>query len=310
MPREGQGVPVSDGPATIGRPANSRDHYPRAARWQTAIVLAQLADVAGVVLADAGRCRGGQIGASYVRWPDGHMSVLTARPPGELAEARRIESLTAAGRAAGVPAPRYELIAELPSATVIVQELLPGTAPATISQQLVADMVEVNQRCRGLLADRTDVPAPSLYLRTDGPGFCLHSAMASYDAQAARLLGAIQEIGAAEPDCLDGIDLAHYDFHPENVLVAASGRICGVVDWDGASRSDGAFDLFTLRFVLARIAPELGRWVGGLLQQTAAPDVLRVCWAHMSLRLIDWSIRELTAADVRAWVQVAADLMP
>src|SRR5262249_18893591 len=83
----------------------------------------------------------------------------------------------------------------------------------------------------------------------------LHGAMASYDAQAARLLGAIQEIGAAEPDCLDGIDLAHYDFHPENVLVAASGRICGVVDWDGASRSDGAFDLFTLRFVLARVAP-------------------------------------------------------
>jgi hypothetical protein len=38
--------------------------------------------------------------------------------------------------------------------------------------------------------------------------------------------------------------------------------------------------------------------------------VLRACWAHISLRLVDWAIRELTAADVSAWVQVAADLMP
>jgi len=238
------------------------------------------------------------------------MSVLTARPPGQLAEARRMERLTAAGRAAGVPAPRYELIAELQSVTAIVQELLPGTAPLTISRQVVTDMVDVNQRCRGLLADRAESPAPSLYLLTDGPGFCLHGAMASYDKQTARLLDAIHEIGASEPDCLAGIDLVHFDFHPENVLVATSGRISGVVDWDGANRSDATFDLFTLRFTLARTAPELGHWVGGLLSETAAPHVLRACWAHMSLRLVDWSIRELTAADVSAWAAVAADLMP
>jgi aminoglycoside phosphotransferase (APT) family kinase protein len=134
--------------------------------------------------------------------------------------------------------------------------------------------------------------------------------MASYDRQTARLLAAIHEIGAAEPDYLDGTDLVHFDFHPENVLVDSAGRLSGVIDWDGANRSDGALDLFTLRFVLGRTAPELGHWVAGLLQETAAPEVLRVCWAHMSLRLIDWSIRELTMADVSAWVQVAADLTP
>jgi Phosphotransferase enzyme family len=310
MPREGPDVPVSDGPTTTGRARDSRDRYPRAARWQPATVLTQLADVTGVVLTDAGRCRGGQIGASYVRWPDGHLSVLTARSPNELAAARQVEDVTAVGRAAGVPAPRCELIAELPSVTAIVQELLPGTVPATPSRRIVAGMVEVNQRCRGLLTDRSDLPAPSLYLRTDGPGFCLHGPMASYDKATARLLAAVEEIGAAEPDCLAGVDLVHFDFHPENVLVTRSGRISGVVDWDGANRSDSTFDLFTLRFVLARIAPELGHWLGGLLRETAAPPVLRACWAHMSLRLIDWSIRELTTADVSAWVQVATDLMP
>lgn len=310
MPRRGSGVPLSDGPATIGRGLHSQGSFPRAERWQIAAVLGELADVAGVALADAGRCRGGQIGASYVRWPDGHLSVLTALPQAQLIEARRVENLTATARAAGVPAPHFELIAELPSVTAIVQELLPGTPPATISRRLVTDMVEVNQRCRGLLADRTDLPAPSLYLRTDGPGFCLHDAMANYDEKTARLLAAIHEIGAAEPDCLDGVDLVHFDFHPENVLVDASGRISGLVDWDGANRSDGTFDLYTLRFVLARSAPDLGDWIGGLLTESAAPPVLRACWAHTSLRLIDWSIRELTTADVSAWVQVAADLMP
>src|SRR6516164_7973174 len=68
MPREGQDVPVSDGLATIGRAGNRADSYPRAERWRTATVLAQLADITGIVLTDAGRCPGGQIGASYVRW--------------------------------------------------------------------------------------------------------------------------------------------------------------------------------------------------------------------------------------------------
>jgi hypothetical protein len=182
--------------------------------------------------------------------------------------------------------------------------------PTAISRQLVADMIEVNQRCRGRLTDQADLPAPSLYLRTDGPGFCLHDAMGSYDGKTARLLAAIHEIGSAEPDCLAGPDLVHFDFHPDNVLVDASGRISGVVDWDGANRGDGTFDLYTLRFVLARSAPELGEWIGGKLTESAAPHILRACWAHLSLRLIDWSIRELTTADVSAWVQVATDLMP
>jgi phosphotransferase family enzyme len=310
MPHAGPGVPASKGPATIGRGGGGRDSYPRAERWQATTVLRELADIAGVHLADGGRCHGGQIGASYVRWPDGHVSVLTALPTGQLTEARRAESLTAIARAAGVPAPRFELIAELPSVTAIVQERLSGTPPATISRQLVTGMVEVNQRCRGLLADQTDLPPPSLYLRTDGPGFCLHDPMASYDGGTARLLAAIHEVGAAEPECLDGADLVHFDFHPENVLVDAAGQISGIVDWDAAQRSDGSFDLFTLRFVLARTAPDLGDWIGGLLAETAAPHVLRACWAHLSLRLIDWSIRELTPADVSAWVDVAADLMP
>jgi hypothetical protein len=282
--------------------------YPRAARWQPASVLAELAAATGIRLVNEGRCRGGQIGACYVRWADGHRSVLTAGPPGGL-EAQRAAGLAAVARAAGVPAPRYELVAELPSVTAIVQELLPGAIPATMTRRTVASMVELTRRCRGLLADRPDLPAPSLYLRSDGPGFCLHGAMATYDRRTARLLAAVEDVGTALPEHLPGDDLVHFDFHPENVLTDETGAVTGVVDWDGASRSDGALDLMTLRFDLARRAPELSRWVGGLLRESAPEPVLMACFAHMSLRLVDWAIRELTAADVDAWIRVATELM-
>ena len=103
--------------------------FPRVPRLDPAEILRELAAATGLQLGLDGPCPGGEVGAAYVRWPRGHRSVLTAMPPGSLAEARRIESLTAAARAAGVPAPRCELLQELPSGVAVVQELLPGSAP-------------------------------------------------------------------------------------------------------------------------------------------------------------------------------------
>jgi hypothetical protein len=238
-------------------------------------------------------CPGGQVGAAYVRWPDGHRSVLTCMPPGHAGAARRTESLLAEGRAHGVPAPRYELVAELPSAVAIVQEMLPGSPPAVVGRRTVESMIEVNRRCRGILAGYEDLPDPSLYLRADGPGYCLHRPLAHYDRRTARLLAEVEEIGAAVPEQLAGDDLVHFDFHP-----------------DGAGRSNGYLDLFTLRFDLARRAPDQGRWLGGLLRDTASDEVILACWAHMSLRLVDWSIRHHTAAHVTTWLEVAEVLRP
>jgi hypothetical protein len=284
--------------------------FPRVTRLDAPLVLDQLARAQGTGLAEDGKCQGGAVGACYVRWPDGHRSVLTSQPPGGGPAARRQGALAEAARAAGIPAPRYELIAELPCAVAIVQELLPGTPPATINQCTLDSMVELNRRCRGLLAGHDEIPVPSLYLLTDGPGYCLHGPMARYDRRTARLLGAIEEIGASVPDQLDGVDLVHFDFHPGNVLVDAAGMVTGVVDWDGACRGHGDLDLFTLRFDLGRRAPWLGRQLGPLLAETITEDVAQACWAHMSLRLVDWCIREHPGVDVAAWLEVAESLQP
>lgn len=308
MPQQGSRVPATTGPGRPDRESTGQPDLPRAARWRAEAVLAELAAATGVRLTDEGRCGVGQIGACYVRWTDGHRSVLTCVPADRLACAQRAAELTAIARAAGVPAPYYELVAELPSVTAIVQELLPGTAPATVTPRTVQHMVELNSRMRGLLTGRADLPPASLFLRTDGPGFCLHSPMAGYDRRTARLLAEIEEAGTGLPEHLAGDDLVHFDFHPENVLVDPAGAVTGVVDWDGAARADGTLDLMTLRFDLARRAPELGRRVAGLLRDSAAAEIRLACWAHMSLRLVDWAIRELTADDVSAWLRVAAEV--
>ncbi len=284
--------------------------FPRAARLDAGAVVRQLATVTGVRLGLTGMCPGGQVGAAYVRWPDGHRSVLTCLPPGRTDAIRRTESLLAVGRAHGVPAPRYELVAELPSVVAIVQELLPGSPPAVVGRRTVESMIEVNRRCRGILAGHEDRPDPSLYLRADGPGYCLHEPLARYDRRTARLLADVEEIGAAVPERLAGDDLVHFDFHPENILVDTAGAVTGVVDWDGAGRSNGYLDLYTLRFDLARRAPDLGWWLGRQLREAAPDEVILACWAHMSLRLVNWSIRHHTAAHVTTWLEVAEVLRP
>jgi hypothetical protein len=58
MPRWTSGVPLSDGPATIGRGEDGQHSYPRAERRPPKTVLGELSGVAGVALAEAGRCRG------------------------------------------------------------------------------------------------------------------------------------------------------------------------------------------------------------------------------------------------------------
>lgn len=264
--------------------------FPRVPRLDIDGVLRRL----DVPLTYEGPCPGGQVGAAYVRWPDGHRSVLTHGPD--------VGALLEVARAAGVPAPRYELVRP----PIVVQELLPGSSPNQPSPRTIESMLDVNRRCRGLLAGRTDLPGMALFLRGDGPGFCLHEPLRTYDSRTRRLLDQVEEVGAALPEQLDGDDLVHTDFHPENVLVDESGAVTGVIDWDGATRGDADFDLVTLRFDLTHRAPELARLLDGLVSEKVAP----ACWAHMSLRMVDWAIRHFTAAEVTIWLDVAELLRP
>jgi hypothetical protein len=269
--------------------------WPRTARLDAPRIIERIAEITGVRLVLEGPCPGGQVGAAYVRWPDGRRSVLT--------EGRsRTGPLLDLARGAGVPTARYELSAHIDGARVIVQQRLPGAPPATIDAGLVHAMIALNLRLAGLLTGHPATPTPDLYLTGDGPGFCLHDPLKQHSRRSGRLLDWIHEVGAAGTDA-DGDDLVHFDYHPGNILVSGN-RISGVVDWDGAHRGDRRLDLVTLRFDLAWRAPHLTGPVDERLA-ALAPDRWRAYWAHMSLRQVDWSIRHHDAETVDRWLTIA-----
>lgn len=271
------------------------DAWPRTARLDVPAIIDKIAEITGVRLILEGPCPGGEVGAAYVRWPDGRRSVLT--------EGRsRTGALVDRARGAGVPTARQELAAHVDGVRVIVQERLPGTPPATPDAGLVRQMIAVTDRLAGLLTDAPERSPVDLYLTGDGPGFCLHEPLAEYSERTARLLDWVHRVGA-DGSAMLGDDLVHLDFHPGNVLVE-SGRISGVVDWDGATRGDRHFDLVTLRFTLGWQAPHL---TGPVDERLAAISERRrrAYWAHMSLRQVDWSIRHHDSATVERWLRVA-----
>ena len=254
-----------------------------------------------------GLAAAGEVGAAYVRWPDGRDGVLT-RGHGDAGTLRRSAEILAAARERGLPVPAYDLIAELPDGIGIIQERLPGSPPSVVDRSLLEAMVELNERFAGLLAGRPDVPVQSMYLLESGQGFSLHGTLERYDDRTRRLLGWVHEVGRSAPEpAMRGDDLVHLDYHTGNVLTDDAGRLTGVIDWDGIGRGDRRFGLVTLRFDAwgRRLPDDDQTWFDDLLDTTLDPSSLRVYWAAMSLRLVDWSIRHHTSTDVERWLALA-----
>ena len=258
-------------------------------------LVSRLAEATGVRLCVEGPCPGGEVGAAYVRWPDGRRSVLTMG-------SRHAPPLVLLARQAGLPVPEYELTADLGDAFVVVQELRVGSAPVVIDRPLLDSLIALNACFTGLLSTVSRPPI-DLYLRASGPGFCVHESLAEYDRRSARVLDWVREVGTVR-NTADGPDLVHMDFHPGNILVS-DGRITAVLDWDGVGQGDRLLDLVTLRFDLAWRAPLLTSYVDDILAHLLPAARLRAYWAHMSLRLVDWAIRHHTSAEVDLWLDTA-----
>ncbi|WP_255308066.1 aminoglycoside phosphotransferase family protein [Streptomyces marincola] len=261
----------------------------------------------GTRLTVEGRCPGGQVGTAYVRWPDGHRSVLKWRPGSRLSDLRAGPLAAAeALRAAGYPAPATELAAQIGPDVVLVQELLTGTPPGRLGHAALDRALELNAAQAGRLAGHPGIPATELHLRGDGPGYCLHGPLRASGRRGAALDAWITEVGAHAPDRLEGDDAVHHDFHPGNLLAGPGGEITGVVDWDGAGRGDRRFDLVTLRFGLHpdHAGPGVAERLDAVLD-TLPDEVLRPAWASMSLRMTDWAIRHFSPADADLWLDFA-----
>lgn len=280
--------------------------WPRTERLDAERLAHAIMVSAGIELRIEGPCPGGQVGASYVTWPDGHRAVLTWRPAIGLDDLRA-GPLTVIGvlRSAGYPAPAVELAVPVGGAVALVWELLPGAEIRHLTQELLDQALALNDLQQGRLAGRDSVPRVRLHLSSDGPGYCLHGPLREHSARTRELDRWITAVGAGSPDYLSGDDAVHQDFQPGNLL-ADGGRITGVVDCAGLGRGDRLFDLVTFRFGVHAITadPAAVRRIDRVLDSIPA-RVLSPMWAHMSLRMTDWAIRHFTPDDVSHWLDLA-----
>ncbi len=290
--------------------------YPTVARLDINEVLNAIASVGAAPVVPVRPLSGGAVGAWAVRRPNGETSVLTWRGPrrgeDEVASAQRITELVTIARAHGIPAPRYEDVVALPDGgVVILQEFVAGMRPAS-GRQVVASLLELSERRRSVLSGTGyEKEGTALYLRQDGPGFCLHGPLRDHDRRTRRLLEWIEDVGSATDDVVVGTDLVHFDYHLGNVLVSAddASEVVAIVDWDGAGNGDVALDgvILALDLVLYNAEPAVVDQIVDHLSATTPLLDLRSYWAHGLLRLVDWRLRHSPQDDL-AWLPRAEQL--
>lgn len=261
------------------------------------------------------RLVGGAVGAWLVRWPDGHLGVLTwappippGQPPGQLDDVKALMELA---RAAGTPLPRYEAVFDVGElGAAVLQERAFGQRPTTVSAELVEQLIDLVELRRGILAGSpfSGRPMP-MYLASSGPGWCLHEPLRAYSPRTAALVEEIEAL-AGDNDSVAGDDLVHLDFHLDNILVDPDqpGKVTAVLDWDGARAGLVGIDLAILAIDLTRRAPStLQHRVESHLLATTPADLVPRMWAHAGLRLVDWAIRHHGPEQVDHWVAITEE---
>jgi Ser/Thr protein kinase RdoA (MazF antagonist) len=285
------------------------EQWPRVARLEPASLIESVHAHSDLRLRLVGSLPGGEVGAALVVLPSGDTAVLSMWPGALGARAPAVEEILRTLRSRGYPAPAYLAVVDCGPVTAVVQERVEGTPVGAVTTGLVRSLLDLNRLQRdalpvagGSLAD--------LYLDREGPGYCLHEPMRRHDRRTAALLERVHHVARVVPaDAVRGHDAVHGDFHPGNVLVAASSadRVAGVIDWTGARAGDCGLDLVTLAFFLdAAGAPARARAaVRERIGTDVRPAAALAFAAHLALRQVDWMVRHHGQPEVERWSEVA-----
>ena len=245
----------------------------------------RVADAIGVHI--VGRLPHGEgAGAYEVRMPDGSAAVLKI-DAGDVLDFGSAFALTESLRARGYLVPAMLRQGEIDGVAYELTELVPGEPLQQLTGAHLPQVVALNELQRDIgLPGRSPWIAHMVASVLDGcDGSCELEAMRSQPV----LLDRIQEIARHATDVAAPTgDVVHYDFSPYNIL-ADGDRVTAVVDWQGATAGDAAFDLVTLAYYTY----DFGLRDALLDHARARSDrqALELYAAHMVLRQVDWSLR-------------------
>lgn len=284
-------------------------------RFAARPVIAEVNDRLGVGLTLVGLAvHGDSGGAAYIQWPDGRQGVLTL-PPTTMSRMQVAADVLTLVRSRGLPVPCHELAVELADGRVaVVQERLPGRPAERITVDVINAMWATNEQFRDVLADRPDVPIPSLHLRHSAPDCPRHDLLESYDDQTRRLLERIHEVGAEPPTEMTGTDLVHLDYARGNVLFDTEGVITGVVDWNlGVARGDRRLGLVCLRSDLEWTVLDPQRnpvdrsaidRLDQIIEEQIDPSLQRKYWAYWTLQKLHWAILQNATGTIDLFLRL------
>lgn len=200
---------------------------------------------------------------------------------------RQLERL----RAAGYPAPRYLLTGTDGEISYLIQEVVPGNVPESLTPVLLDQLIRMNHLQQQAAPDRNPGWQTLIVGSViEGMGeYCIVDTLRNHSPETASLLDVAQAaVRNWEGQPVPEQDIVHFDYHHRNVLVEGE-QVTGVVDWDGIMAGDCVFDLVTLlfythdRLLRSTLLDEISR--------RATAETALAYLGHMIVRQLDWVIR-------------------
>ena len=205
------------------------------------------------------------------------------------------------------PVPRYVYRGLHPAGHYLVQTGLPGAPLGRLTTSQIVQIITLNETQREQAVEPAAEPWPASIVRDaleGGDGYCLLEPMRRHLPVTARLLDLVQELvsrhrGVSVPTT----DVVHGDFQPDNML-GLSGKISGVVDWEGAQAGDRTFDLVTVLFY-AYDQDAVRETLWPRVTTMTDPAAVAVYLAHLIHRQVDRSIRHHEPEAIERWLERA-----
>jgi len=212
-------------------------------------------------------------------------------------------------RTRGYPAPATLAAGEIDGTGYRITELLAGESVEKPTPEMLPRLVELIGMHRAIgIAGRAPWLEDMITSVVDGrTGYCEHASLAAHSDETRALLDRVRRIADdARNTDVPVDDAVHYDFSPYNIL-ATGNTITGVVDWDGATVGDAAFDLVTLAMYTFDFA--LRDKLLAAARASTDPRAVRLYAAHMVLRQADWSLRNHGELEVAWFLGIGAALL-
>jgi hypothetical protein len=206
----------------------------------------------------------------------------------------------------GWPFPAIRDIAGVGDFTVTHEDFVAGEHPSDITESAVLELITLSMTSRNTPHQRSDW-SDRLLANLKGADPKIHPATLEASEFGRTLLR--ETARAVSGLRIPSYAVIHGDFSPGNTLVSADGSIVGIVDWEGVTVGDSAFDLVTLEWDLELWGRSVRQMLPVLreeLDRVSSSRTRRAYRLYLTCRNLSWAAG---SSDERAVVATARRIL-